>query len=96
VIVSYEPKHFLKLLGGTRSSHALRLWINFWPPFLGAGIRVTHIASDMKAIDVEMKLRWWNSHDVGAHFGESLFAMADAFYMLMRRATLGRHSIVRG
>jgi hypothetical protein len=48
----------LKLLGGTRSSHAPRLWINFWPPFLGARIRITHIVSAVKAIDVEMKLRW--------------------------------------
>src|SRR5882757_5628335 len=51
----------LQLLGGTKRSHALRRWINFWPPFLGAGIRVTHIAPDMKAVDVEMKLRFWNA-----------------------------------
>ena len=47
----------LQLLGGTKSSHALRRWINLWPPFLGAGIRVKRIAQDMKAVDVEMKLR---------------------------------------
>ena len=63
----------LQLLGGTKSSHALRRWINFWPPFLGAGIRVKHIAPDMKAVDVEMKLRWWNANYVGTHFGGSLF-----------------------
>ena len=84
----------LKLLGGTNSSHALRRWINFWPPFLGAGIRVKHIAPDMKAIDVEMKLRWWNANYVGTHFGGSLFAMTDAFYMLMLMANLGRDYIV--
>ena len=84
----------LKLLGGTKSSHALRRWINFWPPFLGAGIRVKHIAPDMKAIDVEMKLRWWNANYVGTHFGGSLFAMTDAFYMLMVMANLGRDYIV--
>jgi acyl-coenzyme A thioesterase PaaI-like protein len=84
----------LKLLGGKESSHALRRWINFWPPFLGAGIRVTHIAPDMKAVDVEMKLRWWNANYVGTHFGGSLFAMTDAFYMLMVMANLGRDYIV--
>lgn len=83
----------LKLLGGSEA-HALRRWINFWPPFLGAGIRVTHIAPDMKAIDVEMKLRWWNANYVGTHFGGSLFAMTDAFYMLMVMANLGRDYIV--
>ena len=84
----------LQLLGGTKSSHALRRWINLWPPFLGAGIRVTRIAPDMKAVDVEMKLRWWNANYVGTHFGGSLFALTDAFYMLMLMANLGRDYIV--
>jgi acyl-coenzyme A thioesterase PaaI-like protein len=83
----------LKILGGPKS-HALRRWINFWPPFLGAGIRVKRIGPDMKAIDVEMKLRWWNANYVGTHFGGSLFAMTDAFYMLMLMANLGRDYIV--
>jgi acyl-coenzyme A thioesterase PaaI-like protein len=84
----------LQLLGGTKSSHALRRWINLWPPFLGAGIRIVRIAPDMKAVDVEMKLRWWNANYVGTHFGGSLFAMTDAFYMLMVMANLGRDYIV--
>src|SRR5580698_8167405 len=84
----------LQLLGGTRKSHALRRWINLWPPFLGAGLRITHIASDMKAVDVEMKLRFWNANYVGTHFGGSLFAMTDAFYMLMLMANLGRDYVV--
>jgi acyl-coenzyme A thioesterase PaaI-like protein len=88
------PKILLKLLGGSSNSRALRRGVNLWPPFLGAGIRVKRIASDMKAIDVEMKLRWWNSNYVGTHFGGSLFAITDAFYMLMLMANLGRDYIV--
>src|ERR1700747_2794510 len=84
----------LQLLGGTKSSHALRRWINLWPPFLGAGIRVKRSAPDMKAVDVEMKLRWWNANYVGTHFGGSLFAMTDAFYMLMLMHHLGSDYIV--
>jgi len=84
----------LQLLGGTKSSPALRRWINFWPPFVGTGIRVRHVASDMKSVDVELKLRFWNANYVGTHFGGSLFAMTDAFYMLMLMANLGRHYIV--
>ena len=84
----------LQLLGGYNNSHALRRAVNFWPPFLGAGIRVKHIAPDMKTIDVEMKLRWWNANYVGTHFGGSLFAMTDAFYMLMLMANLGPDYIV--
>jgi len=84
----------LQLLGGTKSSRALRRWINFWPPFVGTGIRVRHVASDMKSVDVELKLRFWNANYVGTHFGGSLFAMTDAFYMLMLMANLGRDYIV--
>jgi hypothetical protein len=83
----------LKLLGGSQS-HALRRGVNLWPPFLGMGIRVQHIAPDMKSIDVEMKLRWWNANYVGTQFGGSLFAMTDPFYMLMLMANLGRDYIV--
>ncbi len=84
----------LQVLGGAKSSYALRRWINLWPPFLGAGVRIKYIAPDMKAVDVEMKLRWWNANYVGTHFGGSLFAMTDAFYMLMLMANLGRDYIV--
>lgn len=83
----------LKLLGGS-GSHALRRWINFWPPFLGAGIRIKPVSPDMKAVDVEMKLRWWNANYVGTHFGGSLYAMTDAFYMLMLMANLGPDYVV--
>ena len=68
--------------------------INFWPPFLGAGIRVKHVSNDFLAIDVEMKLRWWNRNYVGVHFGGSLYAMTDPFYMAMLMENLGRDYIV--
>jgi Domain of unknown function (DUF4442) len=84
----------LQLLGGTKGSRALRRWINLWPPFLGAGVRITYVAADMKSVDVEMKLRFWNANYVGTHFGGSLFAMTDPFYMLMLMANLGRDYIV--
>jgi hypothetical protein len=84
----------LQLLGGTKSLRTLRRWINLWPPFLAAGIRIKRIAPDMKAVDVEMKLHFWNANYVGTHFGGSLFAMTDPFYMLMLMANLGRDYIV--
>lgn len=72
----------------------LRGLLNLWPPFLGAGIRVTHLQPDWKAIDVEMKLRFWNRNYVGTHFGGSLYAMTDPFYMLMLIENLGPDYIV--
>jgi len=72
----------------------LRWLINLWPPFLGAGIRVTRLQPDWKAIDVEMKLRFWNANYVGTHFGGSLYAMTDPFYMLMLIENLGSDYVV--
>jgi uncharacterized protein DUF4442 len=72
----------------------LRRIINFWPPFLGAGIRVTRLQPDWRAIDVEMKLRFWNANFVGTHYGGSLYSMTDPFYMLMLIENLGREYIV--
>lgn len=68
--------------------------INLWPPLLGAGIRVTRMDPDMRAVDVEMKLRFWNANYVGTHYGGSLYSMADPFYMLMLIANLGPEYIV--
>jgi hypothetical protein len=72
----------------------LRWVLNLYPPFLGAGIRIRRLQSDWKAIDVEMKLWFWNSNYVGTHFGGSLYSMTDPFYMLMLIENLGRDYIV--
>ncbi|MGO9401944.1 MAG: DUF4442 domain-containing protein [Terriglobales bacterium] len=77
----------------TWKRHA-RMFLNIWPPFLGAGIRITRLASDWKEIDVEMKLRWWNANYVGTHYGGSLYSMADPFFMLMLIENLGKDYIV--
>ncbi|RME08411.1 MAG: DUF4442 domain-containing protein [Anaerolineae bacterium] len=72
----------------------LRFLMNIWPPFRGAGIRVRHIRPDYREILVEMPLRWYNRNYVGTHFGGSLCAMTDPFYMLMLIHNLGPEYIV--
>jgi hypothetical protein len=72
----------------------IRVLLNLWPPFLGAGIRVKRLQSDWKEIDVEMKLRRWNTNYVGTHYGGSLYSMTDPFFMLMLIENLGRDYIV--
>ena len=72
----------------------IRMLINLWPPFLGAGIRVSRLSSDWTEIDVEMKLRWWNRNYVGTHYGGSLYSMADPFFMVMLIENLGKDYIV--
>ena len=71
-----------------------RRLLNLYPPFLGAGIRVTRLRPDWRELDVEMKLRRWNANAVGTHYGGSLYSMADPFYMLMLIENLGRDYIV--
>lgn len=76
----------------------MRPWVikfmSFWPPFVGAGIRVKKVAPNFDYIDVEMKLHFWNANYVGTHFGGSLYAMTDPFIMLILIQKLGREYIV--
>jgi hypothetical protein len=60
-----------------------QLFVNLYPPYLGAGVRVTRIADDFHSLDVEMRLRPWNRSYVGTHFGGSLFSMVDPFFMIV-------------
>jgi hypothetical protein len=69
-------------------------FINFWPPYFGAGVRVSSISPDMRNLTVEMKLNFWNRNYVGTHFGGSLYSMIDPFYMLMLIENLGKNYIV--
>lgn len=72
----------------------LRLVFNLWPPFLFSGIRVTHIADDFRHARVEMRLRWYNRNYVKTHFGGSLFAMTDPFWMIMVLRQMGPDYLV--
>lgn len=69
-------------------------FMNLYPPYLGAGIRVKFISADFRQIRVGMKLRWYNRNYVKTHFGGSLYAMTDPFFMLMLIRILGRDYIV--
>jgi len=68
--------------------------MNFWPPFLGAGVKVKSISEDFDDVKIEMKLRKWNSNAVGTHFGGSIFSMTDPFYSLILLKNLGKEYIV--
>ena len=68
--------------------------LHWWPPLLGAGIKITRLDEDVRAVDVEMRLTRLNRNIMGAHFGGSLYAMTDPFYMLMLMENLGRDYVV--
>lgn len=67
---------------------------NLWSPFRGAGIKIVHVAPDYRHMRIEMKLKWFNKNYVGTHFGGSLYAMTDPFYMMMLINNLGSDYIV--
>ena len=67
---------------------------NFWPPFLGAGIRVDEYSKDFRYMRVRLVHRFWNLNLVGTQYGGSIFSMADPFYMMMLIKNLGPDYIV--
>lgn len=77
-----------------RKARFLRWALKLYPPYLGAGIRVRHIAPDLRQVNVRMGLSWYNRNYVGTQFGGSLYAMTDPFFMLMIMENLGRDYIV--
>ncbi len=76
------------------SAGIFRHVLNLWPPFLFAGIHVSAIADDFRHARVELRMRPWNRNYVGTHFGGSLFAMTDPFWMLLTMNALGHDYIV--
>lgn len=72
---------------------SLFLW-NLYPPFLGAGIRITRVAPDWGWIEAKLRFRWWNRNYVGTVFGGSLFSLCDPFHMVLLINRLGKEEYV--
>ena len=84
------PRH----AGPALQPSTFRHLFNLWPPFLFTGIHVTCIADDWRYVRVELRMRPWNRNYVGTHFGGSLFAMTDPFWMVPVKECLGSNYIV--
>lgn len=76
------------------SPKTLRRAMNWWPPYLFAGIRVLHIAEDWSSARVRLRLGRLNRNYFGTHFGGSLFSMSDPFWALLTVSALGKDYIV--
>jgi acyl-coenzyme A thioesterase PaaI-like protein len=76
------------------SARALRRAMNLWPPLLFSGIRVLEISDDFRHARVVLRRHWYNRNYVGTHFGGSLFAMTDPFWMVLTLNRLGPGYIV--
>lgn len=81
IMYQFSPKQFKWIL-------------NFYPPYLGAGVKVNYIKPDWSELKVSMKLRWYNRNAVGTHFGGSLYSMIDPHLMLLIMQRLGKNYIV--
>ncbi len=64
--------------------------LNWFGPYLGAGIKVETYSKDWRYCKVVMKLAWYNKNAVNTQFGGSLYSMVDPHYMLMLMQILGR------
>jgi acyl-coenzyme A thioesterase PaaI-like protein len=71
-----------------------KLISTFYPPFVGAGIRVTKIAPGYREMESRMKLHWYNKNLVGVHYGGSIYSMTDPFYMVMLLWNIGDQHFV--
>ena len=76
------------------SARTVRRLLDWYPPLRFAGVRVLEIGDDWRDARVVLRRRWFNRNYVGTHFGGSLFAMTDPFWMLLTLRCLGEDYIV--
>src|SRR5512138_2730043 len=86
--------HALRRVLSRFPKHRLFRLMGFYPPYLGAGVRVRDVSRDLRSLTVEMPLRPWNRNYVGTHFGGSLYSLTDPWFMLMLIEHLGRGYVV--
>jgi len=72
----------------------LKFLLNFFGPYVGAGVRIEKVSDDWRYCRVGMKLRWYNKNAVSTHFGGSLYSMVDPHYMLLLMQCLGKEYTV--
>lgn len=68
--------------------------INFWPPYLGAGIKIKEVNEDRTQFVISLRLTKRNKNLFGTQFGGSLYSMTDPFYAFILVINLGDEYIV--
>ncbi len=68
--------------------------INLYPPYLGMGVKVRSFRDDFTRYEVELRSRWYNRNLFGTHFGGSLYAMSDPFFVFIITMNFGNAYIV--
>ena len=72
------------------SARQLKRFMGFWPPFLGAGIKIQEFADDGTRVVVSHRPNMLTKNAMGVAFGGTLSAMTDPFFMLASMHRLGK------
>ena len=67
-----------------------KLLLSIYPPYLGAGIKITHVSEDWRELHAVMSMHWFNKNALGTHFGGSLYSMVDPHLVLLLIRLLGK------
>lgn len=76
------------------SAQEMASFLERYGPYAGAGIRVVEASPDSRRWVVEMPLLPTNQNYMGTHFGGSLYAMCDPFFVLILIRNLGPDFLV--
>ncbi|WP_394247494.1 DUF4442 domain-containing protein [Vibrio profundi] len=83
-----------KQLAKIYKPNVVKFALNIWPPFWGAGIKITRISDDFREVNMYLKLRWWNKNANRTQYGGSIFSLTDPVYSLMLMGILGEQYYV--
>ena len=72
------------------TARQLKNFMSFWPPFLGAGVKVKEFADDGTRVVVTHKANILTKNAMGVAFGGTMSAMTDPFFMLASMHRLGK------
>lgn len=68
--------------------------MTWYPPFLGAGIKVVSVRDDLSSLTIELKHSMATQNVVGTQFGGSIYSMCDPWLMVMLWSRLGDDCVV--
>lgn len=71
------------------SPQAFPVLASLYPPLLGSGIRIRHIAPDWTRGELSIHVAPWTANTNGTAFGGSLFAATDVLYGALLSGQLG-------
>ena len=72
------------------SARQLKHFMRFWPPLLGAGVKIEEFTDDGTQVVVTHKPNMLTKNAMGVAFGGTMSAMTDPFFMLASMHRMGK------